>query len=281
MKKTRFGLFGILGIAALLALGNGVAVAGGQVDTGADRFAAADFDSVQSEDITNPWWTLTADQNWLYFSESEDGCEWNLVQALPATTHAFGGIYAGVDARVVLDRAWLDEECTYENFADAWANVPVEEQTYDWYAQDADENIWYMGEDTFDGEHSGSFTAGCDGAEAGIVILGDPSKGTAYKQEYYEDEAEDWGKVLNFFDTDGQECMMTKEWSPLEHGNVEHKFYCHDDPAGPGQLVLVNELHGKTVVQELVDTNLPAADVPPGPSDDIYWEPQCPPYTGP
>ncbi len=51
-----------------------------------------------------------------------------------------------------------------------------------------------MGEDTFDGvDYAGSFTAGCDGAEAGIVVLGDPSKGAFYQQEFYEGQAEDWG----------------------------------------------------------------------------------------
>ncbi len=296
MKKTHERFFGLLGAAALLALGSGSAIAGGLVDTGPDAFDAADF--TNSEFITNPWWTLTAGDNFLYFSESDDGCEWNLVEVQNGTTNNFGmdnPIYAGINARIVLDRSWLDEDCSEgdaeaiadyghaainEHFADVVSNFDVQEQTYDWFAQDTDGNIWYMGEDTFNGEdHSGSFTAGCDGAEAGIVILGDPSKGAGYKQEYYEDEAEDWGKVSNFIGMEDQECMKTKEWSPLEHGAVEHKFYCHDDPAGPGELLLINELQGKTVVQELIDRNVTSPAGPP--TDDVDWQPQCPPYAGP
>ena len=49
----------------------------------------------------------------------------------------------------------------------------VVEDTHDWYAQDADGNIWYFGEDTKEYEHGkvktteGSWEAGVDGARAG------------------------------------------------------------------------------------------------------------------
>ena len=109
------------------------------------------------------------------------------------------------------------------------------------------------------------------------MVLGNPKKGEFYKQEFYEDEAEDWGKVLNFVAMDDYVCMKTKEWSPLEPGHVEHKFYCHDDPAGPGELLLIKELQGETVVVEPVDSNVPPPGVPTAPIDMI---PQCPPFTG-
>jgi hypothetical protein len=108
----------------------------------------------------------------------------------------------------------VDEGCVYGKdpaaFSDVWNNVPAEEVTYDWYAKDSENNIWYMGEDTFKGvDSAGSFVAGCDGAQAGIVLLGNPSKGDFYSQEFYEDKAEDWGKVLNFIKKDGLVCMTT------------------------------------------------------------------------
>ena len=37
----------------------------------------------------------------------------------------------------------------------------------------------------------GSFEAGVDGAEAGIAMPANPEVGMAYRQEYYEGEAED------------------------------------------------------------------------------------------
>src|ERR671910_104138 len=64
---------------------------------------------------------------------------------------------------------------------------PVE-VTDDWYAQDSDGNIWYLGEDTAEYENgrvvsrSGSFEAGVDGAEAGIAMPAQPEVGPAYPQ---------------------------------------------------------------------------------------------------
>jgi hypothetical protein len=242
-------------------------MAGGLVDTSRERFIGADF--TNSQFITNSWWTLPADTNHLYFVESDGECEWNLVEVLNMTTNNFGGDYTGTNARIVLDREWVDEECDYEDWgALVEANPPPEEITYDWYAQDSKANIWYMGEDTWDGEsNEGSFVAGCDGAEAGIVVLGDPDKGLFYQQEFYEDEAEDWGKVLNFFTQDGMTCMKTKEWTPLENGHVENKFYCSDDHTG--ELTMIHELKGKTVVVELIDRNVAAPPMPAGPPSPI------------
>jgi hypothetical protein len=157
------------------------------------------------------------------------------------------------------------------------ATIPeLEESTYDWYAQDGENNIWYMGENTYDGDYGGSFTAGCDGAEAGIVVLGNPSKGAFYEQEFYEGEAEDWGKVLNLAKKNGLKYMKTKEWTPLDRGAIEHKFYRSDGTVG--ELVLIEELKGKTVIVELVATNIvpPLADGLP-----IHPIPSCPPFSQP
>jgi len=267
MKHLGHRLLGIL-VVSLLVFTAPSAMAGGLVDTSTERFTAADF--TDSEDITNPWWTLTEGDNFLYFAQDGDDCVWNLTEVLGTTGEGFFGDYAGTNARIVLDRGWVDEGCEYgDDFQAFMATDPdAEEVTYDWYAQDGENNIWYMGEDTFDVDTGGSFVAGCDGAEAGIVVLGDPSKGEFYFQEFYEDEAEDWGKVLNFETSDDLVCMKTKEWTPLEPGAIEHKWYCSD--GNVGELTLIEELHGKTVIVELVDrdvvapsaTGLPISPVP-------------------
>ena len=64
------------------------------------------------------------------------------------------------------------------------------------------------------------------------------------------------GKVLNFVPVstdlgEWEECLKTKEWTPLEHGSVEHKYYC----IGAG-LVLIEELQGKTKWVELIDIDV-------------------------
>ena len=136
----------------------------------------------------------------------------------------------------------------------------LDEETYDWYAQDDDGNIWYCGEDTTayleDGTTSkeGSWEAGVDGALPGYLILAEPRPGVCYQQEYYEDEAEDRAKALRLNAKvsveygDFEDCLVTKEWNPLERGHVEHKYYA----PGTG-LVLIKELKEKTVRVELID----------------------------
>jgi hypothetical protein len=59
-------LLGIF-VVSLLVLTAPAVVAGGVVDTSTERFTAADFTG--SESITNPWWTLTEGENFLYFAE--------------------------------------------------------------------------------------------------------------------------------------------------------------------------------------------------------------------
>ena len=275
MNERRNGVLAPVSTAIFLVFVGARAVAGGLVDTSPERFMASDFTTYPSDDITNAWWTLPAGANFLYFSEEGDECAWNLVEVLEMSTDNFFDVYEGTDARIVLDREWVVDDCGME-----WEDVlaaatdgddPLlpDEITYDWYAQDADANIWYMGEDTRDSEGSseGSFVAGCDGAEAGIVMLGDPAKGDFYRQEFYEDEAEDWGKVLNFVEMEGDVCLKTKEWTSIERGNIEHKFYCSDGDSG--ELSMIEELKGKTVVAYLIDRDVAAPPMPAAPPSPI------------
>jgi hypothetical protein len=262
-------------VALLLLIATaGNVMAAGLVDTSVARFTAADF--TNSANITNPWWTLPEGHNFLYFAQEGEDCLWNPVEMLNETTNNFQGVYAGINARVSLDRGWVDQGCQYGTdpaaFFDVWNNLPAAELSYDWYAQDGEKNIWYMGEDTFDGVSSaGSFVAGCNDARPGIVILGNPSKGDFYQQEFFGGVAEDWGKVINFKKEDGLTCMETKEWSPLEHGSIEHKWYCSDGTVG--KLSQIMELKGKTLLWELVASDVA---VPPPPAGPIHPTPHCP-----
>jgi len=193
-------------------------------------------------------------------------------------------VAAGVTAVVVVDMVWLDEaegcsesdhngtEYTPGTFSlGSLAADELAEFTYDWYAQDDDGNIWYLGEATWEftwdecetvvsaaptgeiGCMDGSFEAGMPmafypemNAEAGLIMLADPQKGDFYQQELDEDNAEDYAKVLNFVPVDDEEgCLKTKEWSPLATGAVEHKFYCPGvDGVNDGANVLVEETSG-------------------------------------
>jgi hypothetical protein len=112
------------------------------------------------------------------------------------------------------------------------------ERTDDWFAQDKEGNVWYMGEDTklFDASGNvksteGSWTGGVDGALPGIVMPGELRIPSTSRQEFYVGHAQD---TVWFIDTaqsvkvpyrsfDG--VLETLEWSPLEPDVIEKKYY--------------------------------------------------------
>jgi hypothetical protein len=77
----------------------------------------------------------------------------------------------------------------------------------------------------------GSWEAGVDGAQAGIIMLADPKKGDRYRQEFAPGVAEDTAQVVSLDESicvpygcfDG--VLLTKEWTPLDRGVVDHKYY--------------------------------------------------------
>ncbi len=111
------------------------------------------------------------------------------------------------------------------------------EDTFDWYAQDESGNVWYFGEETREYENgeivstAGSWEAGTDGAQPGIMMKADPQVGDSYRQEYLEGVAEDMGEVISLDESvvvsygsfDG--TVMTRDWTPLEPSVEERKYY--------------------------------------------------------
>jgi hypothetical protein len=115
----------------------------------------------------------------------------------------------------------------------------VLEDTWDWYGQDRQGNVWYFGEDTRERHASGkwsaagSWEAGVDGAQPGIVMVADPRPGPAYRQEYRAGKAEDMGQVEALGDSvivpcgRYTGCVRTREWSKIESGS-ERKWYARN-----------------------------------------------------
>lgn len=181
----------------------------------------------------------------IYEGETEDGMETIKVTVTDATKEIMGVI-----TTVVTDTAWLDGELI--------------EATDDWFAEDSEGNVWYFGEyseEWEDGEFvgtEGSWEAGEDDALPGMLMPGQPQMGMKYQQEYYEDEAEDMAMVINLdktveIDYDTFEgCLETMEWTPLEPGEREHKFY----KPGLGLVMELKPRGGREVV-ELVDIITP------------------------
>jgi hypothetical protein len=175
----------------------------------------ADF----TTDINNSYFTLVPGTKWVYEADTSDGMERIEVYVTNQTK-----MVMGVETVVVWDRVWLDGSLI--------------EDTYDWYAQDKDGNVWYFGEDTRELEGGvvvntkGAWEAGVDNAEPGVVMPGDPEVGQKYRQEFYAGEAEDMAEVLALNETvavpsgNYSGCLKTHDWTPLEANVDEHKFYC-------------------------------------------------------
>jgi hypothetical protein len=111
------------------------------------------------------------------------------------------------------------------------------ERTDDWFAQDRQGNVWYMGEDSFERRHGrfvkadDSWKAGVNGARPGIIMPADPRPGDAYRQEYYPpgkalDEARvvRLGAKLTVPSGRFDRVLVTSERSPFEP-QTERKYY--------------------------------------------------------
>lgn len=190
--------------------------------------------------IDNPYLPLSAGARWVYEGESDGETERVEVLVTPERREVMG-----VKTVVVRDTVSVGGE--------------VVEDTYDWFAQDRDGNVWYFGEESRDYENGeivstgGSWEAGVDGASPGIVMPADPAVGDVFRQEYYPGEAEDMFEVVRVdarsvvpigtFDS----VVETEDWTPLEPELVEHKYYApsvglvaeETTAGGKGRLVLV------------------------------------------
>lgn len=130
----------------------------------------------------------------------------------------------GVKTTVVRDRAFQ--------------NGVLAELTFDWYAQDAAGNVWYFGEDSreLDAEGNvtsrhGSWEAGVDGAQPGIIMKADPQVGDRYFQEFAPGVAEDAAEVRNLEKAVCvpyacfEDVLSIQEFSRLSPGVIDRKFY--------------------------------------------------------
>ena len=183
--------------------------------------------------INNPYWPMAPGNKWV-FSETDTigGHEKVVVKVLDKTKM----IANGIEARVIRDT--VTEK-----------GVPVE-ITDDWFAQDSAGNIWYLGEyvtNYKNGEvvdHDGSFEAGVEGAEAGVVMPAHPKAGMEFRQEYYKGVAEDKAAIVTVGDEQVQvpfgyfkkDLVMTRDLVPLEPKVEELKFFA----PGVGPLLSVH-----------------------------------------
>jgi hypothetical protein len=197
--------------------------------------------------IDNPYWPMKPGSRWVYRElHSED---LTVEKVVVTVTNRTKEIANGVTARVVRDVVSED-------------GVPTE-VTDDWYAQDSAGNVWYMGEATTEyvngkpGTTAGSFEAGVDGAQPGIIMPANPRPGLSYREEYYEGEAEDTASIVSLDEQAEppaghfRNLLMTRNVNPLEPKVLEFKFYARG--VGPVSTVGVS---GGSKLEELVSYKL-------------------------
>jgi hypothetical protein len=183
----------------------------------------------------NPYFPLVRGSKWVYKTSvrGEGITETNTDEVLTETKEIMG-----LECVIVHDIVYDGDNTDPDN---------IKEDTYDYYAQDKDGNVWYFGEFSLSFEEDlpsmeGSWLFGVDGAKPGVIMYADLAKkdiGKVYRQEFALGEAEDWAK-LESLDAEarvpysggncvaGDKCRNTSEGTPLEPDVIEYKYYKSD-----------------------------------------------------
>jgi hypothetical protein len=169
--------------------------------------------------IDNPYWPMKPGSRWIFRETDAEGSVSRVVVTVLDKTKTI----MGIEARIVHDKVT--------------ERGKVKEDTYDWYAQDKEGNLWYLGEDTTEYENGkpktkeGSWEAGVNGALPGIILPAHPRVGLTYREEYYKGHAEDGAQIL-FLDALAtvpygrfDHALQTRNFSGIEPDVIEEKIY--------------------------------------------------------
>jgi hypothetical protein len=172
-----------------------------------------------STTIDNPYFPLPVGRTLIYRGVKDGQTQEDRV----TVTNQTKTVAEGITARVVTDVATHDGRLL--------------EKTSDWYAQDKQGNVWYLGEDTAayspsgKVDTSGSWEAGVHDAEPGIVMEASPQIPDAYRQEFLAGEAEDTAWIVDRGGTTTvpygtlKNVLTTLEATQLEPGAYDQKAY--------------------------------------------------------
>jgi len=304
MKITDKNLFStaVLAVIAMGWAGSG-ALAGGLLDI---DFEDAVFSSPPSLIIDNEYWPLRPDVTprvFTYIGETEDECvidQISVSDIMYGATYTLTGAppYNGLEVVQVVDTEWVFEdlpdgvECDIALLAMDDAEDAVKERTLDWYLEDAQDNIWYVGEysqsfeddceqydfdptgagipdECTEGSWQAGVQAGPPGEEvtgkAGIVvpgeepIAGEPLTPGEYFMQEVAFEAEDMAKILKL---NGSVDEAYPDESDYENCRKVKEWTALEPGAsvehkwycsGPGLVLIEGIGGGPTEVEELVD----------------------------
>jgi hypothetical protein len=170
--------------------------------------------------IDNPYLPMTPGDRRVYrVTDAEGGRE----RAVATVTDGTKRIANGITARVVHTEVSEGGEPIEDNHA--------------WYAQDGAGNVWYLGErgrELANGRvesTKGSWEAGVDGAQPGVIMPARPAVGLEYRHEHYAGVAEDRAEVFSLGERAGvpagrfRDVVMIKETEGIERALLDYKFY--------------------------------------------------------
>lgn len=210
-----------IGIALILACGLFASAVPVPTTAGASVIAPA-FDAANfaGGPIDNPWFPLTPGTTLVYKGIKDGKRATDVVHVTGRTKTIQGVACVAVEDELVFAGGWIGEKTT------------------DWYAQDLSGTVWYFGERTAEYDRQGNvvstegtWLSGVDGAKAGIFMPADPQVGYTARQEYYPGHAEDHFRITSMDASVSvpygsfQHAMRTREWTPLEPGVRDAKFY--------------------------------------------------------
>ncbi len=133
------------------------------------------------------------------------------------------------------------------------------EDNHAWFAQDNTGNVWHLGEEAREFQSGdvkttkGSWEAGVDGAQPGVMMPAHPKVGLAYREEQYKGVAQDRARVSSRRERVEvpfrrfRRVLLIEETEPIEPELLDYKFYAKG--IGP---VLGVEVSGGSDRQELV-----------------------------
>ena len=216
-RRKLFAASLIVSTVAAFVVGPQQAVVGAGVPPAAD--ASRTLPAMFVQGVDNPYYPLTPGTTLVYKGVRDGRSQTDRVFVTDRTRQI-----QGVDAMVVRDVA------THRD--------TLIEKTFDWFAQDDQGNVWYLGEDTKEYDRhghvtstEGSWEAGVNGAQPGIIMEANPQPPDGYRQEFLAGHAEDqaWilhrGGSLQVPHGRVHQVLRTMEWTRLEPNVVDQKYY--------------------------------------------------------
>jgi len=181
-----------------------------------------------STNITNPLFPLSSLGTKVFEGQDTDPDTGQLIETrLESGVLGKSRKVAGVEVLVLEEKAF--------------ANGELVERALDFFAQHQDGTVYYFGEavDNYENgrivDHDGSWLAGKNGAEPGIIMPADPVVGQTFNQENAPGVAEDQSRVLALDETvktpagKFRGCAKFEDINPLDpQSTAEFKWYCPD-----------------------------------------------------